>query len=324
MRNYKYDITDQTKIIDGHKVYRVRAVKDFKDVKAGDVGGYIASGSSLSQDGLSWVYDESVVMGWAQVVGNAQVKDKSIIKDSVVITGEAEVIQSMIEGAVTVRGKAVVQSSHIGGPEIIEGDTVVQNQTILPGQPTIQQTNYVANERGNTFNDTEPINLEDTYPDSNNQYDEDDESFDIDNNDDGYGDDFDSINEEDSQHEGRRKKKQRPPKKQPRQSKQSRQPRKPRQSKRQTRNKSTRRREDKPSKKVKDTKTRKPKSAKKRGGNPIVDFIRTKWWLIVIIVIVIGLMGLFLNNAFNNQDIASQDSFYQSEDVNMVEVSGDG
>lgn len=308
MRNYKYDITDQTKMIDGHKVYRVRAVKDFKDVKAGDVGGYIASGSSLSQDGLSWVYDESVVMGWAQVVGNAQVKDKSVIKDSVVITGEAEIIQSVIEGAVTVRGKAVVQSSHIGGPEIIEGDTVVQNQTILPGQPTIQQNNYAANERGNTFNDTEPINLEDTYPDSTNQYDEDEESFDTDNNDDGYGDYFDSINEDDSQHNGRRKKKQRPPKKQSKQS----------------RNKSTRRREDKPSKKVKDTKTRRPKSAKKRESNPIVDFIRTKWWLIVVIVIVIGLTGLFLNNAFNNQDIASQDSFYQSEDVNMVEVSGDG
>ena len=157
MRNYKYDITDQTKMIDGHKVYRVRAVKDFKDVKAGDVGGYIASGSSLSQDGLSWVYDESVVMGWAQVVGNAQVKGKSMIKDSVVITSEDEIIQSVIEGAVTVRGKAVVQSSHIGGPEIIEGDTVVQNQTILPGQPTIQQTNYATKERDNIFNDTEPI-----------------------------------------------------------------------------------------------------------------------------------------------------------------------
>jgi len=38
-------------------LYRIRALKDFGDVKKGDIGGYIQSKSNLSQEGNVWIYD---------------------------------------------------------------------------------------------------------------------------------------------------------------------------------------------------------------------------------------------------------------------------
>ena len=60
----------------GYDLFRIIALKDFKNVKAGTVGGYIASEINLSQDGDAWVYDNAQVYGDAWVSGNAQVYGK--------------------------------------------------------------------------------------------------------------------------------------------------------------------------------------------------------------------------------------------------------
>lgn len=66
----KYEILyDQSIEVNGHKLYRIQALKDFEGVKSGDIGGYIEKESNLSQ------YDDAWVSGNAQVYGDAQVSN---------------------------------------------------------------------------------------------------------------------------------------------------------------------------------------------------------------------------------------------------------
>ena len=77
----KYELTDETTSIEGFTLHRIQALKDFGDVKAGDLGGFIQSESNLSQDGDCWVYDDAKVFDSGLVMNNAKVKDKAIVMD---------------------------------------------------------------------------------------------------------------------------------------------------------------------------------------------------------------------------------------------------
>lgn len=58
----KFELTEKFIINNsGIKLYRIKALKDFSDVKKGDFGGYVQQESNLSQFGDAWVY------GYAQV-----------------------------------------------------------------------------------------------------------------------------------------------------------------------------------------------------------------------------------------------------------------
>ena len=61
----KYELTTKTKLIDGHKVYRIKALKSFntiidRKVNKGDLGGWVESEKNLSQDGTCWLFDDAV------------------------------------------------------------------------------------------------------------------------------------------------------------------------------------------------------------------------------------------------------------------------
>ena len=57
----------------GRKLCRIKALKDFRDVKKGEAGGYIESEKNLSQKDNAWVYGNARVSGNAWVSGDAQV-----------------------------------------------------------------------------------------------------------------------------------------------------------------------------------------------------------------------------------------------------------
>ena len=81
MTNTKYRlIPEDYKEIGGKKLYRIEALKDFGDVKAGDLGGYIESEDNLSHYGNAWVYDNASVYGNASVSGNASVGGNACIR----------------------------------------------------------------------------------------------------------------------------------------------------------------------------------------------------------------------------------------------------
>ena len=69
----KYEMIDDTISVNGHTLHRIRALIDFYNVKAGEVGGYIENEENLSQYGDAWVDCDARVCGAARVSGNARV-----------------------------------------------------------------------------------------------------------------------------------------------------------------------------------------------------------------------------------------------------------
>ena len=52
----KYELTNETIMFNGHKLYRIVAIKWFNDVCCGDLGGFVESENNLSQQGNCWIY----------------------------------------------------------------------------------------------------------------------------------------------------------------------------------------------------------------------------------------------------------------------------
>ena len=57
----KYKLTEETKVINGHTLHRIEALKDFGTVKKGELGGWIETEDNLSQYCNCWVDDEAMV-----------------------------------------------------------------------------------------------------------------------------------------------------------------------------------------------------------------------------------------------------------------------
>ena len=114
----KYELTDKTLEIDGHTLHRIKALKDFGDVKKGELGGFVESEDSLSHEGNCWVYDEG------------EVYDKSVVREDAKIKGHSKVIGSEIYGSAEVSGYARVTDSHAFGNSKICDDAGVWNSKI--------------------------------------------------------------------------------------------------------------------------------------------------------------------------------------------------
>ena len=65
--NKKYELTNETKEFLGRTLHRIRALKDFGNVKIGDLGGWIEKEENLSHDDLCWVHDSALVGDNARV-----------------------------------------------------------------------------------------------------------------------------------------------------------------------------------------------------------------------------------------------------------------
>ena len=69
----KYELTSETKVFLGKTLYRIKALVQFGNVNAGDLGGWIEKEENLSQSGNAWVYGDARVSGDARVYGDAEV-----------------------------------------------------------------------------------------------------------------------------------------------------------------------------------------------------------------------------------------------------------
>ena len=69
----KYELTSETKVFLGKTLYRIKALVQFGNVNAGDLGGWIEKEENLSQSGNAWVYGNARVSGDASVSGDAEV-----------------------------------------------------------------------------------------------------------------------------------------------------------------------------------------------------------------------------------------------------------
>ena len=107
----KYELSDETKTLDdGVVVYRIRALVDFGDVKAGDLGGWVESERNLSQetkfDQKCWIYDDAMAIGCSRVMHHAKLRDRSRLLGFAVASSDTELMGDEFVG-----GRFLVQDT---------------------------------------------------------------------------------------------------------------------------------------------------------------------------------------------------------------------
>lgn len=148
MTNKKYELTDDARQLDRVKtVYRIRALRDFGEIKKGQLGGYIETESNLSHAGTAWVHDNAMVCDSARVIENAQVKDRAfvgqeaILSKRVIVEHDARVFghailsdSAVVSGNARVSGRAIIKGrAHISDFASVEGKAFVSKFSIVSG-----------------------------------------------------------------------------------------------------------------------------------------------------------------------------------------------
>ena len=95
----KYELTEETTNIFGKTLHRIRATRDFSNVHAGDLGGFIEDERNLSHDENAWVGDEARVDGNALVYGNAWAYGEARVSGNALVSGDARVCgKALVKG----------------------------------------------------------------------------------------------------------------------------------------------------------------------------------------------------------------------------------
>ena len=92
--NKKYELTDETQEWNGRTLHQIRALADFGDVKAGDLGGWIEKEENLSHNDDAWVCVNAWVFGDAWVHGDAQVFGDAWVHGDAQVYGNAEIFKT--------------------------------------------------------------------------------------------------------------------------------------------------------------------------------------------------------------------------------------
>ena len=111
----KYELTEETKIIGDKMLFRIRALRSFGDIKAGDLGGFIENERNLSHE------DNARVSGNARVIDNARVSGYAKVGGKAIVGGEA-----LVSGYAKVGGKAIV-----GGEAWVSGEAQVSDDGLI-------------------------------------------------------------------------------------------------------------------------------------------------------------------------------------------------
>lgn len=151
----KYELIPATfegrKYGDDSHAFRVKALKDFSNVKVGDLGGFVTDENTLSHEGDCWIYpesyvgrgcrvqDDAVVSDGAFVIGNVSVKGSSIIRGDVCITGnDVTIVDSNIMSLdalnpVNITGNHLyIMESTITTSIIAQGNSIEYGKIISP------------------------------------------------------------------------------------------------------------------------------------------------------------------------------------------------
>ena len=140
MQQPKFKLNRNIDIRVGEKtLYVIEALRDFGDVEAGDLGGFVESEDNLSHEGDCWVYDSAMVYGKGRVNRNGKVKDQAsvydyaTVSDDAVVSGEAQVFQRAV----------VYGEAQIGGLSSVYGNAQVFGKVEVRGHSKIHDDAWV-------------------------------------------------------------------------------------------------------------------------------------------------------------------------------------
>lgn len=123
----KYELTDETKIVNGRTLYRIRALKDIsKNVFKGDLGGFVEGEKNLSQNGDCWVFPSASVFESAWVEENATIEGASMVYGEALITRNAKICNyAKIYGDAIIGTDSIVKDyAHVFGHARIYNHTI--------------------------------------------------------------------------------------------------------------------------------------------------------------------------------------------------------
>ena len=153
----KYELTTETLQFAGRTLHRIKAVKNFGSVKAGELGGWIESEENLSQADNAWVYnnakvfdkarvygdaavsDDAKVCGYAAVFDNAKVCGYAAVSDNARVCDNAEVSDyvEVFENAIVLGHAKVCGFTRIFGNAIVLGNAILFGHAKVYGKATI-------------------------------------------------------------------------------------------------------------------------------------------------------------------------------------------
>ena len=132
----KYELTEETINVFGKTLHRIRATRDFSNVHAGDLGGFIENELNLSHDRDTWVYGNAWAYGEARVYGNALVGGDARVGGNASVSGDARV-----EGKALVGGDARVEGNAlVSGNARVEGNARVYGEALVCGNARVKGT----------------------------------------------------------------------------------------------------------------------------------------------------------------------------------------
>ena len=127
MEEEKYELTDEKIKGYGHTLHRIRALKDFGDVKKGDLGGFVEGEYNLSHEGNCWIYDDAIVYEEARIYDNAKVYGDAWVYSNAKVYGDAEVYDdARVYGKAEVSGDAKVhERALVAGNALVYGNVEI-------------------------------------------------------------------------------------------------------------------------------------------------------------------------------------------------------
>lgn len=123
----KYELTKQAIVVNGKKLYRIKALKDFTGVRAGDFGGWVQSEKNLSQEGESWIFDEAMAFENALVTGNAKLHGEAKVYGEARVDFHAAVFDNacICEQAEVTESALIYDSAIVSGNAFIYGNALI-------------------------------------------------------------------------------------------------------------------------------------------------------------------------------------------------------
>lgn len=138
--NNKYEILENESItFEDRTLYRIRSLKDFLDVKKGDIGGFVEGCNNLSQLGNCWIYNDAKVYGYSRVIDNGRVMNNAIVYGNSTVSNNAIVKDNVeLRDMITVSDNAMVSGhvrvlnvSSVRGEAVVTDNAIIRNHSIV-------------------------------------------------------------------------------------------------------------------------------------------------------------------------------------------------
>ena len=142
----KFELTAEFVTNDfGKKLFRIKSLVDFGDVKKDELGGFVEKEENLSHDGNAWVSGDAKVSGNAWVYGNAKVSGNARVYDNAWVYGNAWVSgDARVYGDAKVSGNArVYDNAWVSGDAKVSGNAWVYGNAKVSGNARVYDNAWV-------------------------------------------------------------------------------------------------------------------------------------------------------------------------------------